>query len=214
MNGCRRRQEGCTPPRTRVVPEMCVDEETAGAGIRRIVDSWQPADLDFSIQNGVKSNLDSRVATALSRLGSPVEETIDGYLNCFCPLFSVLRDCCCLWRVRDGRIAEAGQCSVQLRLRPLFSGGLRIGLPDNAHLRHYQTLPELGCAEMESSRVHSTTPPAAASGMGSGSRWENNNRAECPFYAALDQVVEARPVLDASLNWGSDLHHSCAITSN
>jgi hypothetical protein len=65
-----------------------------------------------------------------------------------------------------------------------------------------------------SSRVHSTTPPAAASGMGSGSRWENNNRAECPFYAALDQVVEARPVLDASLNWGSDLHHSCAITSN
>lgn len=73
---------------------MCVDEETAGAGIRRIVDSWQPADLDFSIQNGVKSNLDSRVATALSHLGSPIEETIDGYLNCFCSLFSEIAAVC------------------------------------------------------------------------------------------------------------------------
>jgi hypothetical protein len=38
--------------------------------------------------------LDSRVATALSRLGSPVEETIDGYLNCFCPLFSEIAAVC------------------------------------------------------------------------------------------------------------------------
>jgi hypothetical protein len=38
--------------------------------------------------------LDSRVATALSRLGSPIEETIDGYLNCFCPLFSEIAAVC------------------------------------------------------------------------------------------------------------------------
>jgi hypothetical protein len=37
---------------------------------------------------------DSRVATALVRLGSPIEETIDGYLNSFCPLFSEIAAVC------------------------------------------------------------------------------------------------------------------------
>lgn len=37
---------------------------------------------------------DSNVATALIRLGSPIEETSDSYLNSFCPLFSEIAAVC------------------------------------------------------------------------------------------------------------------------
>ncbi len=43
---------------------------------------------------GLYPILDSRVATAMNRLGSPVEETIDGYLNSFCPVVSELAAVC------------------------------------------------------------------------------------------------------------------------
>jgi hypothetical protein len=46
------------------------------------------------ISGGQYPILDSRVATALIRLGSPVEETIDGYLDSFCPLFSEIAAAC------------------------------------------------------------------------------------------------------------------------
>jgi hypothetical protein len=46
------------------------------------------------ISGGRYPILDSRVATAMIRLGSPIEETIDGYLNSFCPLFSEIAAVC------------------------------------------------------------------------------------------------------------------------
>ena len=46
------------------------------------------------ISGGQYPILDSRVATALIRLGSPIEETTDGYLSSFRPLFSEIAAVC------------------------------------------------------------------------------------------------------------------------
>jgi len=46
------------------------------------------------ISGGRYPILDSRVATALVRLGSPITETIDGYLSSLCPLFSEIAAVC------------------------------------------------------------------------------------------------------------------------
>ena len=49
--------------------------------------------------------LDSRVVTAMIRLGSPIADdwTIGGYLNSFCPLFSDLAAVCGLSGVKESR---------------------------------------------------------------------------------------------------------------
>jgi hypothetical protein len=46
------------------------------------------------ISGGQYPIFDSRVSTAMIRLGSPVEKTIEGYLNSFCPLFSEVAGIC------------------------------------------------------------------------------------------------------------------------
>ena len=52
--------------------------------------------------------LDRRVVTAMMRLGSPIDEaeTIGGYLNSFCPLFSELADVCGLSGLRGRKTLD------------------------------------------------------------------------------------------------------------
>jgi hypothetical protein len=46
------------------------------------------------ISRGQYPIFDSRVATAMTHLGSPIKKTIDGYLKSFCPLFREIADVC------------------------------------------------------------------------------------------------------------------------
>jgi hypothetical protein len=64
------------------------------------------------ISGGEYPIYDSRVATAMTRLGSPIADNVDAYLNSFCPLFSDLASVCGV--ARSGGIAEIGQRPVQL----------------------------------------------------------------------------------------------------
>ena len=67
--------------------------------------------------------LDSRVVTAMSRLGSPIDnaETSDGYLNSFCPLFFDLAAAC----------GVSGEKGLRKLDNALFKYGAEISFPNS-----------------------------------------------------------------------------------
>jgi hypothetical protein len=73
------------------------------------------------ISGGQYPIFDSRVATAMARLGSPVEESIVGYLNSFCARFSQLASLC----------GVSGTVGLRKLDNALFSYGAETSFPDS-----------------------------------------------------------------------------------
>ena len=80
-------------------------EFAAGKGQRKRFGLSRATTLLHFVSHGCYPILDSRVVTAMIRLGSPIDDdgTIGGYLNSFCRLFSDLADVCGVSDVRGLR---------------------------------------------------------------------------------------------------------------